>query len=204
MKKKKVTKTEANKVKSINHKMVYRLKISLDESKPEIWRRVLVPGKFDIGMLHFIIQITMGWANSHLHEFEIKGKRYINPKLDPDGFDGDNVFDEKKFKLADLLENSDVFKYTYDFGDDWCHTIEVEGIEEVSEIYNYPICIGGANACPPEDCGGIHEYETFLENISDKNAEDYLEALQWVGGQFNPNAFDENRVNRDWLWLNKW
>jgi hypothetical protein len=119
-------KLEVVKSKSNDNKMIYRLKISLDESKPEIWRRVLVPGKISLEKLHFIIQIAMGWNNSHLHEFEINSKRYINPDHDPDGMDSfPPAFNEKKVKVADVLSKKDRFKYSYDFGDDWNHSITV-------------------------------------------------------------------------------
>lgn len=188
-----------------DNKMVYRLKVSLDDSEPEIWRRVLVPGKLSLEKLHFIIQIVMGWSNSHLHEFEINSKRYINSVHDPDGMDSfPPAFNEKKVKIADVLSKKDRFTYSYDFGDNWIHSITVEEIQEPSEIFNYPLCIDGANACPPEDCGGIHGYYGLLENLKDDGSEEYLEAMAWLGGQFNPNSFDANRVNRDGLWGRKW
>jgi hypothetical protein len=200
MKKLHVVKSKLN-----NSKMIYRLKISLDGSKPEIWRRVLVPGKFSLEKLHFIIQIVMGWNNTHLHEFEISSKRYINPDHDPDEMDSSSpAFDEKKVKIADVLSKKDCLKYSYDFGDDWNHSIIVEDIEEPSDIFNYPLCTDGANACPPEDCGGIHGYYNLLENLKRKDSEAYFDLMTWVGGQFNPSSFDANRVNRDGLWTRRW
>ncbi len=93
-----------------------------------------------------------------------------------------SAFNEKKVEIADVLSKKDRFKYSYDFGDNWNHSIKVEEIEEPNEIFNYPLCVDGANACPPEDCG----------------------AMAWLGGQFNPISFDANRVNRDGLWGSKW
>ena len=198
-------KLEVVKSRPADGKMIYRLKISLDETKPEIWRRVLVPGKLSLEKLHMIIQIAMGWSNSHLHEFEINSKRYINPDHDPDGIDTfPQAFNEKKVKIADVLSKKDRFTYSYDFGDNWNHSITVEEIEDPNEIFNYPLCIDGANACPPEDCGGIHGFYELIENLKIAGSEEYLEAMAWVGGQFNPCSFDANRVNRDGLWGRKW
>lgn len=193
------------KIKSDGHKMIFQLKIILDESNPIVWRRVLVPGNLSLEKLHLIIQIAMGWENSHLHEFHIKEKRFINPIHDPDGMDAYPLtFSEKKFKISDLLIKSDEFKYLYDFGDGWSHSVIVEQIDEFNEMYLYPLCTDGANACPPEDCGGISRYENLLENLKNKESEEHFELMAWIGGQFNPFSFDANRVNRDGLWQKKW
>lgn len=187
-------------------KSIYQLKITLIESKPEIWRRVLVPGKLNLGKLHQVFQLVMGWSNSHLHEFEIEGKRYINPDDDEDDFDPDypRAFNEKKVKLCDVANLIDVFEYRYDFGDGWRHYIKVEKILEVDEIYNYPVCIAGAGACPPEDCGGLGGYGELLEHVKNPKHEEHRSTMRWLGGQFDPNSFDPNRINRDALWVRRW
>ena len=205
MKKKAVPKMRVVKSETNHEKMIYSLKVTLDESQPEVWRKILVPGKFNLEKLHFVIQIVMGWENSHLHEFEIKGKRYINPDDDPDGMEGfPPSFSEKKVKIAEVLNPSDSFKYLYDFGDGWAHTIFVEELNSPNDIFNYPLCVSGANACPPEDCGGIYGYENLLKNLKDKKLEEHNSSMRWIGGQFDPHSFDANRVNRDGLWLQKW
>lgn len=186
-------------------KMIYQLRISLDDSNPEIWRRVLVPGKLSVDKFHLITQIVMGWSNSHLYEFEIQSKKYTNPDY---GFDDMGSLpppaNAKKVKIADVLSKKDRFNYLYDFGDGWTHSIVVEEILEPSDLFHYPVCLDGANACPPEDCGGIHGYYHLLEDLEQKDSEEYLEAMAWIGGQFNHTSFDPNRVNRDVLWRQKW
>jgi hypothetical protein len=54
----------------------------------------------------------------------------------------------------------------------------------------YPRCIDGARACPPEDCGGTGGYENFLQAIFDPDHEEHDEYIEWIGGEFNPEAFD--------------
>ena len=185
---------------------VYQLKITLHEGNPEIWRRVLVPGNFTLAKLHQVIQIAMGWTNSHLHEFEIDKKRYINPEHDPDDFDPDHsrARDEKKLKLLEISQAVNTFEYRYDFGDGWRHKIVVEDIMPKNEIYHYPVCLDGAGACPPEDCGGMGGYGELLKQIKNKRHEEHRSTMQWLGGQFNPESFDANRVNRDGLWKKRW
>ena len=63
--------------------MIYQLKITLSYTKPAIWRRVLVPANCTLAQLHDIIQIAMGWDNSHLHSFQIRGQTY-SPKMEFD------------------------------------------------------------------------------------------------------------------------
>lgn len=52
---------------------VYELKIALCQTDPPIWRRVLVTDSTTLGELHWIIQLSLGWTNSHLHQFIIDG-----------------------------------------------------------------------------------------------------------------------------------
>ncbi len=54
----------------------YLLKVKLLDIEPEIWRRFVVPASITLDRLHDVIQIVMGWTDSHLHEFTIGKKRY--------------------------------------------------------------------------------------------------------------------------------
>ena len=64
------------------HTNVYQLKVSLDEIQPPIWRRIQLPGDSSFFKLHFVLQIAMGWTNSHLHEFLIGDKVYATQNDD--------------------------------------------------------------------------------------------------------------------------
>jgi Plasmid pRiA4b ORF-3-like protein len=57
------------------------------------------------------------------------------------------------------------------------------------------VCIDGANACPPEDVGGVGGYEQFLEALANPLHEEHDSYLVWVGYQFDPEAFDLGAVN---------
>jgi hypothetical protein len=48
---------------------IYQIKISLIGSKPPIWRTVLVASNIDLETFHDVIQLAMGWTDSHLHQF---------------------------------------------------------------------------------------------------------------------------------------
>ncbi|MBN6051068.1 plasmid pRiA4b ORF-3 family protein, partial [Nonomuraea sp. RK-328] len=84
--------------------------------------------------------------------------------------------------------------YTYDFGDDWEHTILAEAVTPAKPGIPYPRCLTGRRACPPEDCGGIWGYDYLLEILADPTHEEHEDRLEWLGldsaDQFDPAAFD--------------
>lgn len=171
----------------------YQLKISLLDIQPEIWRRLLVPGGVRLSHLHEIFQVAMGWTNSHLHQFSVADIRYGVP--DPD-FDQGEVRDERNVRLCEIAPRvNDSFVYDYDFGDGWEHRVVVEKILTPEDSpADLPVCLAGARACPPEDCGGVPGYESFLEALRDPTHEEHQAMLTWVGGSFDPEAFDPNTV----------
>jgi hypothetical protein len=116
-----------------------------------IWRRLLIRDDTTITDLHYILQITMGWSDDHLHQFRIHGKRCGVARIGGIWFseDPDSV------RLMDLgLRVNERFVYENGFTDDWRHQIRVENILDYDPHKDYPLCISGKRACPPEDCGG--------------------------------------------------
>jgi hypothetical protein len=178
---------------------IFKIHLSLPGTEPLVWRRLLVPGHFTLEMLNSVFQLVMGWQMKHLYDVEIGGKRYS----EPDDFDDEAVGDVKT-PLAELAVVKSEFIYTYDFGDSWRHRVAVEEILPKDERFSYPACIGGENACPPEDCGGFPGYHELKMKISDSKNPEYDEMMMWLGGFFDPRSFDPNRINRDMLWMIDW
>ncbi len=175
--------------------VIYQLKITLKDIRPPIWRRVQVRSDATLAQLHWVIQISMGWTNSHLHSFNIQGNEYGVPMLEFD-FDDMEVRDEQIVKLSKVIpEEKFKFSYLYDFGDSWEHEILVEKVLEADPSVHYPNCITGKRACPPEDCGGVWGYRNFLEVIQDPDHPEHEEMLEWVGGFFDPEDPDLEDVN---------
>jgi hypothetical protein len=171
---------------------IYQLKITLMGSKPPIWRRVQVPGSISLYKLHQILQVVMGWEESHLHQFKFGRVYYGEP--DPDF--RDDMKNERRAKLMEVAPNEkDRFIYEYDFGDSWEHDILVEKILPAEPGTAYPFCLTGKRACPPEDCGGVWGYESLLEAIRDPNHPEHEEMLEWVGEDFAPEAFSLDETN---------
>lgn len=176
---------------------VLQLKIVLKHIKPSIWRRVLVPDNYNLGDLHAVIQMTMGWHNSHMHAFRIDGREYASGKAC--AMDRMGLENEDTITLNQAISHSTKnFSYEYDFGDSWMHEIVVEKRLPIDPTMRYPICLAGARACPPEDCGSVPGYYEILRAIRNPRTQEQREILEWLGEGYDPNRFDIERVNR-WL-----
>lgn len=172
---------------------ISQLKVTLRGSRPPIWRRILVRSDIRLSRLHEILQAVMGWTDSHLHQFEAGRTLYGLP--DPE-FPFDRQ-DDRKVRLDEVLRRAkDRLRYEYDFGDGWEHDIVLEKIEATQAGRRYPWVLAGKRACPPEDCGGILGFSSFLEAIKDPHHPEHRETLEWVGGRYDPEAFDVEEKNR--------
>jgi Plasmid pRiA4b ORF-3-like protein len=178
---------------------VYEFKITLLDSHPPIWRRIQVKdGTLD--KLHEHIQTAMGWTNSHLHHFRVGNQRYGDPDLMQENFEDLDYRDSTTTKISDLLPRGGQrfrIQYEYDFGDSWHHEVHFEGIVRAEARRKYPRCLEGARACPPEDVGGVWGYADFVEAIRSPEHEDHERMLEWVGGSFDPEAFDPVKATRE-------
>jgi pRiA4b ORF-3-like protein len=173
---------------------LYQLKVTLNGTRPPVWRRILVPGDTTLRQLHDILQIVMGWTDSHLHQFISNGAYYGATEYDEGG--ELEMLPEQRYRLSQIApEPGARFVYAYDFGDGWDHAVVVEKIVSPEPGARYPRCVAGKRACPPEDVGGVWGYEAFLKAIRNRRHPEHHEYLEWVGGQFDPEAFDLEQVN---------
>jgi len=172
---------------------IYQLKITIRDLRPPIWRRVLVPGSFTLYKLHGVIQAAFGWFDYHLHSFLIDGNYYSIPSPD----DVEPVIDERRFTIQAIAPGvKRKFLYEYDFGDSWEHDILVEKILPPEAGAAQATCVAGKRARPPEDFGGTWGYMNFLKVIANPNHEEHDSFLEWVGGEFDPEKFDLELINR--------
>lgn len=175
---------------------IYQIKVTLLGSRPPIWRRLLVPAELTLARLHDVLQSAMGWENSHLHEFRIGGRRFGVPDPDVRLMGGTGSINELKVRLSDVLGKAGAkAEYTYDFGDSWEHSILVEKQRPSEPGLDYPICTDGKRHAPPEDCGGLGGYYNLLEAIHDPKHPEHGELLEWIGGDFDSEAFSVEDVN---------
>jgi hypothetical protein len=172
---------------------VYRLKISLQETDPCIWRRVEVYAGMELDSLAAVIETVFGWSGDHMAELEIKGCTYG----DEDGWVGTASEDVPPVLRQIVPRVRTKFTYRYDFGDDWKHLIEVEKIAPAEPGVRYPRCTDGARAHPIEDCGGPWGFADLVEAVGDPKHERYGDLVEWGLKKWNPAVFSLERVNRD-------
>lgn len=173
---------------------VYTLKLTLEGVEPLVWRRIRVAGSMTLDRLHAVIQRAMGLQDMHLHEFALGGRTYGQPMPDEPEY---KVEPERKVRLREAASvEGSRFRYVYDLGDDWWHGILVEAIEAPGAALKHPVCLSGARACPPEDCGGFSGYAELLEVLADPTHREHKDMVMWAGKGFDPEAFDLAKVNR--------
>lgn len=170
---------------------IYQIKVTLKHCRPPIWRRVLVPADIKLPRLHRVLQMVMGWLDCHLHAFNVHGEQYGIPDSNFPGM----FKSERNVRLDKLVAVGGKIVYEYDFGDDWEHELKIEKAYPAQAGMRYPLCINGKRACPPEDCGGPWGYEHLLEVLRDPAHEEHGEMLEWIGEDFDPEAFDVEDIN---------
>ncbi|MDP8265684.1 MAG: plasmid pRiA4b ORF-3 family protein [Candidatus Aceula meridiana] len=177
-------------------KKIFRLKIILDDILPQIWRLIEVESNITFYEFHLIIQEAMGWTNSHLHEFTAGNFRIGDRDEEACEFGNPPEWEERDKKLSDYFsENNTKVDYTYDFGDNWEHTIMLESIESKKKGIKYPRCINGERACPPDDCGSSPGYYRLLKILSDSKHDEYESMKTWAG-DFEPEHFDKEEATQ--------
>ncbi len=150
-----------------------------------------MPDSLTLLQLHAVIQNAMGWENAHLHLFDVDGVLYG----DVEEIEGAPLGDEEHFTVGQAAQAVTEFGYEYDFGDGWRHEILVEQVIP-SVGAGTPHLLGGARACPPQDCGGAGGYERLLEVLADPSDPEHEAMMEWVGGSPpDPEAFDLEDTN---------
>ncbi|GAB2680970.1 plasmid pRiA4b ORF-3 family protein [Thalassiella azotivora] len=185
----------------LEHPVVLRVRVDLVGARPPIWRRLDLAGEMTLDVLHRVLQVAMGWTDSHLHGFSAGGDRYDRSAerylTEFDLSEGDTGTAEAGVRLDQVLrEPGDVLHYEYDFGDGWTHRIVLEEVRAPGDGTPAARCVTGRRACPPEDVGGIGSYEDLLAaRAADDPDEHVRERLEWLG-EFDPEAFSVDDVNR--------
>lgn len=174
---------------------IYELRVVLEDVKPVVWRTFRIPADATLRDLHHVLQVVMGWTNSHLHAFEHDGDRYSEPGPDFE-MDGGDI-DTDDVTVGELLRTvGDVLSYEYDFGDGWSHTVSLQAIHTTGpEVW----CLDGKRACPPDDCGGPGGYANLLGILAKPKHPEHRDMLEWLEPAypdgFDPEAFDIDEIN---------
>ena len=182
---------------------IFQFKVVLEEVEPPVWRSIQVPETYSFWDLHVAIQDAMGWLDYHLHEFRVKEpgrEKALQIGIpDDDPFEGQEPTEPGwELPIASHFTHPGItLPYAYDFGDGWAHSVTLEAIVARQDGQKYPVCVAGARACPPEDCGGPSGYDSLLAAIRDPDDEEHESLLEWLGGRFDPERFDPSQVKFD-------
>lgn len=177
---------------------IFIFEIRLLHTEPVVWRIVEVKNNMTLHDLHKVIQVAMGWTNSHCYHFrQVTGNKSVDYTL-PETENADESFvgnNPKDFKLKDVFVRfGEELEYLYDFGDDWRHSVIFKGRRYAHSTFGFPACVAGAMACPPEDIGGIPGYASLMNAITNKHKQQLAEYKEWLGYTYDPYDFSPTRL----------
>lgn len=160
---------------------IARIQVILDDVEPTVMRRLEIPLALRLDRLHTVLQVAMGWTDSHLYEFRIKGIGFGLPE--PGWGYRDGPLDARKTTLVTAISDTGAksFKYLYDFGDGWEHSIKIERMMMATDGVTYPRLLDASGRCPPEDIGGPWGYQEAREALADPGHERHDEIAEWWG-----------------------
>lgn len=184
----------------------YHLRVQLTGITPPIWRRIVVPGAISFHTLHRMLQVVMGWENTHVYLFRLRmnKKTTLYGLPDPDWeLAGVHVRDSRRAKL-DTTVWIEWMELTYDYGlaEGWTHQIRIESRENLTgdrisedDLWVTPRCLAGERACPPEGAGGVEGYAAFLEALRNPEHPEHERLRQWVGASYDPEICAIRQIN---------
>lgn len=172
---------------------IARLSVEIDDVTPRVVRTVEVPADIRLDDLHFVLQIAIGWQNGHPFEFRADDRLWGSQDRDA----GVERTPPERATLADILATADTFKYDYVLGEDWEHTVRLEGHGPAQPGMRYPHLVRAEGRCPPADIGGPVGYETYLRSIADPNSVDHDEMLAFDAPDFDPHVVDEAALRKN-------
>jgi hypothetical protein len=171
----------------------YTLRIELEGSEPLVWRELEVPSGLSLTSLAQAILLAMGWDEDHLHQFIGKNRDYYFTSVnDPGDSFFSNTKDGSRYSISHLLpEKGSSTKFEYDYGDSWYHTVKLTEVAEYADDEAKVIRLtGGANACPPDDCGGIYRYRHLVKLMQENpQSSELSEFYDWMGSKWDPTFF---------------
>ncbi|CDZ92524.1 conserved hypothetical protein [Rhodococcus ruber] len=183
------------------------LRISLRNSEPPVWRRVVIDNSLSLLHLHFVIQSCFAWEDYHLHQFTkgepfTRGRVYVpDDQVDDELANGqDEVVDEGTVTIGTVLPKvGATLTYMYDYGDGWTHDIVVESVADFDANAPRAACVDGHGLAPAEDSGGTWGWSDMLAAADDPSHERHDEVRQWLGlrpgERVDPEWFDRDDAN---------
>lgn len=168
---------------------LYTLDVTLKGSPRKVYRQLTIPSDLSLEHLGEVLVSAVGWEGYHLNQF-VKDR---NCYLLPDEYGHvDYGYDARQYTIGDLLKRvGSKIQWEYDFGDSWTHELKLlEKVALDKEDDVEVTLVKATGACPPEDCGGVGGYRYLLNTLKNPGSEEYEEMVGWLGGGFDPKAFN--------------
>ena len=188
--------------KTVISQTAFQFMIRLEMEDFDVWRRIIVPANINFKKLHFILQDCFNWLSYHLYDFKIfdnseQGEQIAFISDDDEAIDFEKENSDTYMGITPLSAFLPKYKrvlYSYDYGDGWEHTCELEKVIE-NYSFNYPTCIDGSGDAPPDDVGGEGGFADFLDAINDKSNPDHTEMKAW-GKMQKFTGYDIEKINK--------
>lgn len=173
----------------------YTLRIELEMSEPLVWRELEVPSSISLSSLAQAILLAMGWSEDHLHQFVSDGRKCYSTSLnEPFSSFNDGAKRGSSYGISHLLKKEgDDTTFEYDYGDSWRHIVTLKAKSNYADGEKPVVRLtGGANACPPDDCGGIWHYNHLVQLMQKKpNSRELREFYDWLGCKWDSTFFPQ-------------
>lgn len=173
---------------------ILRIRVSLEQSHPEIWRTIDVAENMPLARLHDVLQAAFGWQNRHLHRFSEEDPDAVSRGIPRIGrrprawvdqwslLEGGTESDEDEAltTVGEALREGGPIWYEYDLGDGWVHRIELVD-RDVARLSERPATVvAGERRGPFEDSGGVHGYQEKLEVLRNPRHPEHAETTEWA------------------------
>lgn len=173
----------------------YTLRIELKQSSPQVWRELEIPSSLSLTSLAQAILLAMGWDEDHLHQFlpnRKGGYHYATSQNELSSSLYPGTKDGSRYGVSHLLQKpGDSITFEYDYGDSWYHAVKLKAVSVYADGEPKSVILtDGANACPPDDCGGIHRYRYLVQLMTEKpRSAELHEFYDWMGCKWDPKYF---------------
>lgn len=176
----------------------YQLHCQLRGIDPPIWRDLLVPADLHLVSLHDVLQEAMDWTHGQRWRFEA-GDRWFEElkRTSPTRFlSAPDPTTAPRDTVANVLKQvGDSILYKYDFDDGWEIDVRLDAVQASDPSQGCPLCLAGANAAPPADCGGVSGFLRFKEALADPQYPDHEESLEMVPEGWSPEVCNVSDIN---------
>ena len=173
----------------------YQFRIAIEGAEPPVWRKVEVPDRITFHQLHLVLQRCFQWKDYHLYKFELPGVGDVMRLHEGVVTEDDTAFDAREQLIDPYMEPGLRFRYVYDFGDNWEHVVDLEGVDPLGEA-RAPVVTAFSGESMIEDCGGPGGYDRVMRALADPSDPEHRELKEWARFMM-PDRFSAESANAE-------